>query len=272
MKKISLMMSIMILSLALLCFSGCKENLAQPTTDYNFSVSDYSITIEIGQTHKLEATYGTYEIEYVSTDINIVTVDEKGLVKAISEGVAYINILANNKSESCKVIVEKPSYSINLNKKQAVVLLGSEITLVATCERNGEYLADSSVLWEASSTDATLNIEGKKAVFIAKKEGFYTVTVSDERGNQATFTAKVMKKEATMLESPVLKVDGRTVSWEEVDGATEYYVGFGDGEFEKINSTSFLVEGDSSAKVYVYASAENSFDYFSSNVVMISVG
>ena len=47
MKKISLMMSIMILSLALLCFSGCKENLAQPTTDYNFSVSDYSITIEI---------------------------------------------------------------------------------------------------------------------------------------------------------------------------------------------------------------------------------
>lgn len=274
MKKTKIILSCLLAIIAATSFFGCgkdKNKNAVGTTDYNFSVSAYELTLDKGDTHAFRAVYGTYEPSYKSSDESVVTVDSDGTIHAKAAGIAYVIASANGKEQSCKVIVEDPVYAMTLDKTSVVSAFGATVYFKATVTRDGKTLTDADLIWKVDGSDAKLTKNGSKTAFTASKEGLYKITVTDEKDNTAEATVKVMKSTATALDAPTLTVDGKVVSWAAVEGATEYFVGLGDGSFEKANGTSYRAAGEN-VKVYVYASAgENNLDFYDSETASINV-
>lgn len=274
MKKTKFIVSCLLAIIAAISLFGCgkdKNKNAVGTTDYNFSVSAYELILDKGDTHAFRAVYGSYEMTYKSSDETVVTVDSDGTIHAKAAGIAYVTASANGKEQSCKVVVEDPVYALTIDKTSVVSDFGATVYFKATAVRDGKTLTDADLKWEVDGSDAKLTESGSKTAFTASKEGLYKITVTDEKGNTAAATVKVMKSTATALAAPVLTVDGKVVSWTAVEGATEYYVGLGDGCFEKANGTSYQAAGEN-VKVYVYASAgESNFDFYDSETASINV-
>lgn len=91
---------------------GCKEN------DSVIVVSDVkldksALELTIGETYQLVATVvpddaDNKTVTWSSEDIDVASVDEDGLVTAISQGETTITAMAGDKKDICKVSVEDP--------------------------------------------------------------------------------------------------------------------------------------------------------------------
>ncbi|AOR23882.1 Ig-like domain-containing protein [Clostridium taeniosporum] len=155
-----------------------------------------SINIKVGQTVKLDCICtkdGEIDqnptITYISDNINIISVVENGVVKAITEGSTIINVFYNGVKDSININVEKADeFSINCNDIQLDV--GSTIQLKAICMKNGIEVKDPTCNYTiADSSIVTISENGDVNGF---KEGSTTISIYWE-GITKTINVKVNK-------------------------------------------------------------------------------
>ena len=155
-----------------------------------------NLKLEVGKTQQLKATVEpenatNKEVTWSSSDEKVVTVDDKGLVKAVGAGNATVTVTTKDgeKTAVCKFEVtagDTPSVAVTgvrLDKTKLTLVEGYSKTLVATV--SPEDATNKDVTWSTSDAKvATVDDSGKVT---GVKEGKATITVTtDDGGKTAT--------------------------------------------------------------------------------------
>lgn len=146
--------------------SGCNkpDNIGQPEhiDVTSLSISPAEVAIAVGETIALDLNIIPenacgFTICWTSSDNAISTVDEKGLVSGIGEGVAVISAEIDTMKASCEVIVnsadspDEKVFAIFLNFAKYLMKTGETIQLEATLVPSD---AECDIIW--STSDATV--------------------------------------------------------------------------------------------------------------------
>ena len=148
-------------------------------------------TLEVGETLQLNVTkeHTDDAITYTSSNNEVATVSDTGLVTAVAKGEATITAEAGDITDTIKITVTEavvppePNIeveSVTLNKTEITLEAGSTETLTATVLP--ENATDKTVTWETSNAEVATVANG---VVTAVAKG------------EATITAKAGKKSAT---------------------------------------------------------------------------
>lgn len=189
---------IAILSLSvLLSFTACAGGSSGPTpeTVHSFSLNKANVELEVGETFDIVAGYGSEPLTYTVDKSDVATVDESGKVTAIKEGVAYVTISAGKESRTCKVTVINAEYTIELESETITMVVGTDIKLQATLERNGKAY-NGKVDWQ--TTGGALKDYGQIAWFTAISKGEYTITATSDAGVKTTCVITVIESLADL--------------------------------------------------------------------------
>jgi uncharacterized protein YjdB len=151
-----------------------------------------SITLAVGDTYYLWQTIYPADAkttcQWSSSNTNVATIDE-GEVKALSAGVAYIEVkTSNGKSAYCTVNVLNAPTRIMLNKTKATLGAGEKLSLSSKIPY-GEY--SSSIKYK--STDSSIATVSSTGVVKTKSAGKVTIIAETYNGKQATCTITVKK-------------------------------------------------------------------------------
>lgn len=156
------------------------------------SLSDSLVTIQPNETYKLTVTLDpentTDTVSWSSSDEDIATVDENGVVTAVSTGNATIvATTSRSKFASCNIQVRIFSTELTINPT-AEVNVGE--TFALTAKMMPENTTDS-ITWKSS--DSTVASVSSAGVITAKKVGNVTVTATTTSGIKATCEVSVLK-------------------------------------------------------------------------------
>lgn len=155
-------------------------------------------TLYTGKTKQLTATVYPKSaldksVKWYSSNSKVATVDENGLVKALSNGTAVIICKTNDGgiTESCTVTVKTAVSSVSLNKAEVSVYATRSVTLKATVLP--AEASDKTVTWKSSNEKvATVNEKGK---VYGVGSGTATITCKTNNGGKtASCTVTVLKK------------------------------------------------------------------------------
>lgn len=195
MKKIAIITLTILLTVLL--FVSCNSD---ESVDYLFSavqkisLNKTEISIEAGKTETLVATVEPEKakdktVTWSSSNTDVATVDEKGVVTGVAAGEATITAKAGNKTATCKVSVNVIHVTgVTLDETSTTVYVGKTKTLVATV--SPEDATDKSVTWASSNTDVATVDQSGKITAIAEGEAVITVTTKD-KGLKATCDVSV---------------------------------------------------------------------------------
>lgn len=172
-----------------------KMELKPPTLDILVGdEADIQVTLE----NQLEGV--SVNIRWYSTDESIVTVDDKGHVKAIALGDAVICAATEKgKTAFCKVHVRSRIASVTVTAPGGATDVSIGSTLQLTAEVTPSDLPGVDISWKSSDTSvATVSADG---LVTAKSKGTVTITVTVKNGPET----KTATYELTVLK-PVTKV------------------------------------------------------------------
>ena len=169
----------------------CKitvEDKVYPVESVTLDKSTYEMTV--GDNVALKATVNPSNatdktVSWSSNNTSVATVSQNGVVTAKKKGTAKITVTTNdgNKTAECIITVTDKVYpveSVTLDKSSWEMIVGEDITLVATI--NPSNATDKTVVWNSSNTSvATVSQNG---VVTAKKEGTAKITVTTNDGNK----------------------------------------------------------------------------------------
>lgn len=182
--------------------ANCEVTVESPIT--NLKMNQGQLTLDISsQSYQLRVTIEPVDttddktIEWTSSKESVAIVDQNGNVTP--KGIGYTTITAKNpisgKIAECKVqvvdSVDKPITSVVLDKKEATLQEGSNLTLHATI--NPSDTTDNKTLtWSSDNEDVATVEDG---VVTAKSEGTAIITVKTENDLFDTCKITVSKKE-----------------------------------------------------------------------------
>ena len=204
------------------------------------SVKIEPATLEIteGKTYQLKATVSPadadQEVEWTSSNKEILTVDKKGLVTAVKPGTANVVIRSktyNDKQATCKVTVkqDKTLKGIALNPTEISIKVGEskELSVIYT----PEYATNKTVTWTSSNTAVATVSNG---VVTAKKEGTATITATSKEGSfKAKCAVTVSKADGT----PVYAIVGDDLL---LNGSSDPLTGSFNNSSKKFTSAWFI--------------------------------
>ena len=161
--------------------------------DVRIILNETDISLGASQSFQLKATSvpeltTSQTFMWSSSNESVATVDETGLVTAVSVGETTITAICGEASATCKVTV-KPilATSITLDKKTLKLTIGENETLTATVEpENTTY---KTIVW--SSSDEDIAIVSEEGVVTAVSFGTTTITATYE-GKSAICTVTVI--------------------------------------------------------------------------------
>lgn len=147
------------------------------------SISTTNDAMQVGDTQKLTATVepadSTDKVVWASTDETVLAVDQDGLVTAVGNGTAAIQVSAGSvKAETGAIAVTTPVSGVSLDKQALELYVGAEASqLVATVAP--ATASDQSVSWKSSDTAvATVDEDGNVAP-VAPGTATVTATTTD---------------------------------------------------------------------------------------------
>ena len=154
----------------------------EPTkpVDVKVSINKTSLSLEVGQTSTLSASYnGTKSLTWSSSNTSVATVSN-GKVTAKAAGTATIKVTDGSVTATCNVTVTaKPveteptqppvEVSVKLNKTSATLNIGDTLSLTATTTGSG------SLSWSSDNTSVATVSNGKVT---AKGAGTATITAT----------------------------------------------------------------------------------------------
>ena len=191
------------------------------------SLNETEVTIYVGEEQQLEATLtpknvSDAEINWVSSNSRVVTVDKNGVIKGISSGSALVTATSADTTEGthvayCLVTVIEFVTEITI-QEEAQVGVGKKLKLEATV--SGETATNKNVTWSSSDTSiATINSKGVvKGVKVG--QCIITVTALDGSGESAECELTVFKATESINIDPTMSYlemvvgDQRTVVYE----------------------------------------------------------
>ena len=176
-----------------------------PVTDV--AVEPTELELEVGETATLAVTVepanaSNQNVTWTSDDESVATVDENGVVTAVSEGTATITVTTEDGGHTAtvEVTVIDPTIAVTDVTVEPVELeleVGATAPLIATIEPANA--TNQNVTWTSSTPAvATVNANG---VVTAVSEGTATITVTTEDGEH---TATV---EVTVIDTTVSVTD-----------------------------------------------------------------
>ena len=190
-------------------------------------------------------------VDWKSTDTNIVTVSDNGVVKAVGVGTATIKVVVGDVSASCKVTVLQPVTGIDLNKSSLTMdALG---TFQMTASVYPDSANDKRITW--SSSDPAIASVDENGLVTALKKGTATITAAAMDGSGVKSTCKVTVSntayvctDPAQLESPHNYDNSCTDVWSyRLDGASSLNVTF-DARTEMEDGFDYLYILDGSGK------------------------
>ncbi len=190
-------------------------------------------------------------VDWKSTDTNIVTVSDNGVVKAVGVGTATVKVTVGDVSASCKVTVLQPVAGIDLNKSSLTMdALG---TFQMTASVYPDSANDKRITW--SSSDPAIASVDENGLVTALKKGTATITAAAMDGSGVKSTCKVTVSntahvctDPAQLESPHNYDNSCTDVWSyRLDGASSLNVTF-DARTEMEDGFDYLYILDGSGK------------------------
>ena len=219
------------------------------------SLDQTELTINKGATAQLNLSVTpenfTDIVDWKSTDTNIVTVSDNGVVKAVGVGTATVKVTVGDVSASCKVTVLQPVTGINLNKSSLTMdALG---TFQMTASVYPDSANDKRITW--SSSDPAIASVDENGLVTALKKGTATITAAAMDGSGVKSTCKVTVSntayvctDPAQLESPHNYDNSCTDVWSyRLDGASSLNVTF-DARTEMEDGFDYLYILDGSGK------------------------
>lgn len=130
--KFAYLLSLIVIMIMAFTLVGCGDG----NNGKNYVISEPEKTIEVSQMAGLYVSdeYGKVSAEWSSKNSDIVTVDENGIIKGISIGVAEVQANVGDKTLSCVVTVIAPSEIpvLLVNNANPKVRVGENITISPT--------------------------------------------------------------------------------------------------------------------------------------------
>jgi uncharacterized protein YjdB len=170
---------------------------ATPLPATGITISQTTANLMVGATLQLKATVipsgADQNVTWNSSDQTIATVDETGLVTAVSDGNVIITVFseAGSYTAICKITVSSPAVSVTgvtLNKTTAELKVGESLQLSATVARTNA--TNKNVTW--SSSDSKVATVSATGLVTAVGEGSVKITATTADGNKvATCTISV---------------------------------------------------------------------------------
>ena len=165
------------------------------------------LTLTKGQTQKLTATVAPANatnrtVTWKTSDKNVATVSENGLVTAVGGGDATITCTAQDGSgvkATCKVTVTVPVSGIQLSQTSAALTVGDTLTLTKTI-----YPSDATnqaVIW-TSSSDAVASVDSNGKI-TAKTAGSAVITCKSVSDNSVVGICNVTVKAKVQTPSEI---------------------------------------------------------------------
>ena len=187
-----------------------------PVLATSIELNETSAEITEGGTMQLTATVLPEDatdktVTWVSSDESVATVDENGLVTAVSPGTATITATTNDGSElsaSCAVTVLPNivlATSMDLNQSNAEVNVGETVQLTATMLP--EDATDKTVTW--ASSDESIAAVDENGLVTAVAPGTATITATTNDGSElsASCVVTVMNPVVPVVENAFLMPD-----------------------------------------------------------------
>ena len=146
-------------------------------------LSETNLSINKGETTTLILTVTpqnfTDEVTWKSSNTNVVTISDTGVVTAKAAGTATIRVTVGTVNASCKVTVLQPVTSISLNKYSLTLEGGDSFTLVASVYPSDAY--NKQVKW--STSDERVASVDQQGNVTATGKGKATITAMAADGS-----------------------------------------------------------------------------------------
>ena len=122
-----------------------------------------------------------------TSDANVATVTDDGLVKAVGIGEATISFVVGNLKATSKVTVVQPVTSVSLNKTSLSMNAGDTFQLTATASPNNAE--NKEIKW--STSDESIASVDENGLVTALKKGTATITATAQDGGGASRSCTV---------------------------------------------------------------------------------
>ena len=199
---------------------NCNSNQCNPIKEEINSISFSTDNVSVVADEKLPlivvidpTSLSNTKLSWISSNPNIVSVDDNGVITGLKEGSAIITVTSlNGKTATCNVTVTKKAVNvkkINLSANKLTVKVGSIKQLIATVEPSNA--TNRELVF--SSNDPSIARVNSKGVITGLKEGTVTITVKTKDGKVvAKSTVKVEKKQkSTSIDSLSFNEDNVSV-------------------------------------------------------------
>ena len=185
---------------------GCeKDNDGDGGIAPEISLNKEELILEIGSSERLVASFNPPETPnkahtWASSAADIASVDETGLVKALSIGEAVITATAldGRKTATCRVKVETEVIhvtGISLNYAKKTLAIGEQLQLIATIKPSNA--SNKTVKWTSDNEEvATVTSDGQVT---ALSEGDAVITAISNDGNQTASCQLKVKDESQIV-------------------------------------------------------------------------
>lgn len=178
------------------------------------TLSDTEKTITVGSQYQLSVTPSSgLEYTWATSDKEVVSVDQNGLVSAVGAGVADVGVSALGVSVSCRfTVIEDSDAFIRLNASKVDLPAGETYQLEA-------ILKDSSVSVSWSSSDTSLATVSSSGLVTAKADAEGTVTITaTAKGETATCVFDIVNEDDVYDVTVYFFVDYNNIDAEDTTG------------------------------------------------------
>ena len=160
-------------------YEGKEKSVKLDKTEFKIDLSSTEKTVQLKAT--VEPSNVKTTLKWKTSDSNVATVNENGLVTGVSIGTAMITVTTENgKTAQCKVIVELNPTEVVLNKTQLTFDMSKNRTeqLIATVKP--ENAMNNKITWSSSDS---------KKVKVESETGIVTALENTEENNPVRITA-----------------------------------------------------------------------------------
>ena len=152
------------------------------------SLEEDTVTINVGQETQLIFTVDpinyTDDVIWKSSDESIVSVSEKGVIKAKEQGEAIVQVIIGQKKALCEVIVRQPVTRVDINVNNITLEGGETYTLNAVANPKDAY--NRELEWKSSDEKvATVNDKGVVNA-VSRGQAEITANATDGSGKYAS--------------------------------------------------------------------------------------
>ena len=172
-------------------------------------LNESQITLNKGDTYNFIMSVTpddfTDAVTWESTDTDVVTVTETGVIKAVGTGTATIKLTVGNVSTSCRITVLQPVTSISLDRSS--ISLDSADNYQLSAYIYPSTASNKNVVWESSDPSvATIDDNG---MVTALKKGTTKITVKATDGSNVTDSCTVTVRNTTYVCDAVDKIESQ---------------------------------------------------------------